>query len=997
MAKSLQEQQTEYWYGWEQRGRGWLVYTHPVQLEPPLDAFVPQSGRQQSHIDDGRVETVVSLVKKGIGSLFKKEEKQEPVIEKPTGYPDNPIAFETDSPLCVFRVSLPKKHDVDAVQAEKLLHMLAFSGAPFSFEIIGVQNLIVIQWTCRAEDQDRLTSQLRAYFPALAIQTVEPYVLPFDDTQPLAIGDMGLENEFMLPLATVSKFSPDPLIGIMAALENLSYGESGMVQILFQGTNYPWTEAIQYISSDGEKGSFFADMPQLPKLAQEKASSHLYGVVVRVIGQGGNKARSGAIIYNLANSIISTTQSQHNNLMLLSNGGYPYEKHLESVYERTSHRLGMILNSEELVSLVHMPSSSVATSKLSRQMVKTKPLPAALKDGRYGIGFNTHMGQEEIAWITDAQRLKHTHIIGSTGTGKSEFLKNLALQDSDAGNGFVVFDPHGDLIDDIISRLPTERLQDVILIDPSDMEFPIGFNLLEANTELEKIILSSDLVETFRRQSTAWGDSMTSILTNAINAFLECPSGGTLLELRKFLLDAKYRVKILSTIDDPVIVSYWQHDFLELRKGSLAPLLTRLDTFLRPKIVRNMMAQKEGLDFKKALAENKIVLVKLSQGLIGEENSYLLGTLLLAKVYQAAQSRQSVTKSERTPYYVYVDEFQHFITPTLEDILSGARKYGLGLILAHQELKQIEDTRVGNSVISNPAIRLCFRLGDNDAKKLEQGFSTFDANDLQNLGVGEAIVRVERSDWDFNIYTGEPSNEDVVEGNFDIVREQTRLLYATPVEEVEAIVHELYQIEVVQLKAKEPKPDKAPIESTPELTKEPEKTVTEALPFEAQEPVEDIEAAAKKFIESTEKQKQKREHLYMQEFVKKMAEQRGFKVQLEAPVAKGGRIDILLTRNDLTIACELSVTNTVEYEVGNIQKCLDASYSHVVMLCSNETHLRNIKQAASATINTETIQFLNPEQLSVYLDTFIMKDTKRETRIKGYRVKTSYGPKDINS
>ena len=190
-----------------------------------------------------------------------------------------------------------------------------------------------------------------------------------------------------------------------------------------------------------------------------------------------------------------------------------------------------------------------------------------------------------------------------------------------------------------------------------------------------------------------------------------------------------------------------------LKKGGLGPLLTRLDTFIRPKTIRYILSQKQGLDFNEVVNDRKILLVKLSQGLIGEENSYLLGTLILSKIYQIAQARQLLPKEARHPFYIYLDEFQNFITPSINSILSGARKYGTGLVLAHQEFSQINDTVIGNSVLSNSNIRICFRLGDFDAKKLESGFSYFDSNDLQNLNIGEAIVRVGKNTDDFSLRT----------------------------------------------------------------------------------------------------------------------------------------------------------------------------------------------------------------------------------------------------
>lgn len=983
------EAQTRLYFKWVERGNGWQVYNAPVQLESPLEPLEYSPRSQSGFRDDGKRDTLFGWAKKEIGKLFQKpaEEKQE-VPKTGYSYPDRPVPFKLDAPLIGFRVSLPKKREVHRDEAEKLLHMLAYTVSHLSFEIFGTVEAVHIQWTCRTPDKERLISQLRSYFPLLAITEFSPAELPLLGKTPVMVVELGLEEEFILPLNSPSSFSLDPLIGILGAMEGLTYGEVGWVQILFQGAINAWAGPVAEAVSDGAGGSIFVDMPDMPKLAQEKLSSPLYGVSMRVIAQGQTNERVQQIAAGITHSIIANTKSQYNRLAPLTNGP-SFEILIENVLERTSNRLGFLLNSKELVNLVHIPSSSVTTSKLARQTVKTKVLPTALRDGRYALGSNIHLSTEHTVWIIDEQRLRHMHIIGATGTGKSTLITNMVLQDCDAGNGCIVFDPHGDLIDDIIPRIGEERLSDIILIDPSDAEYPIGFNLLEAKTELEKMILSSDLVETFREKSTAWGDTMTAVLTNAINAFLESSRRGTLLELRKFLLDAKFRYGILHTIEDPAIRSYWQHEFPQLKKGALGPLLTRIDTFLRNKLVRNMLAQNRGIDFKDVLAKNKIVLVKLSQGLIGEENSYLLGTILLSKLYQAAQARQNILKPGRSPYYCYIDEFHNFITPSLSAILSGARKYGLGLILAHQELSQIQDTAIGNSVLSNPAIRVCFRVGDKDAQQLEKGFSYFDANDLQNLSVGEAIVRIERSDWDFNMKTGIPSMEDMEESNFPSIQEQTRVKYATSLTEIETIVSEIYNFEPSTPKIKEQKVLKPLVVEQPEVFI-PVSNIEETIEVQVlnSSPTLDIEIEGRKFITTNKEQREKREHLYMQDYVKKMAEQRGFKAQLEAPTPNSGRIDILLIRDELTIACELSVTNTIEYEVKNLQKCIAAGYTNIVMLCSNETHLRKIREAARDL--PSEVHFLNPESLYKYIDSFNTRESVKETRIKGYRVKTIY-------
>jgi hypothetical protein len=347
------------------------------------------------------------------------------------------------------------------------------------------------------------------------------------------------------------------------------------------------------------------------------------------------------------------------------------------------------------------------------------------------------------------------------------------------------------LIDAILQRIPPERADDVVLLDPADEDFPVGFNILSAHSELEKNLLASDLVAVFRRLSTSWGDQMNAVLGNAIIALLESNRGGTLIDLRRFLVEPAFRREFLSTVQDQDVIYYWMKEFPLLSGRPQGPVLTRLDTFLRPKVVRYMVGQKDSrLDFADVMDRGKIFLARLSHGAIGEENAHLLGTLLVSKFHQVVLGRQRIAETERRYFWLYVDEFQNFATPSMAAILSGARKYRLGLILAHQELHQLASKapEVASAVAANPFTRVCFRLGDDDAKKLATGFVSFEAIDLQNLSTGEAICRVERAELDFNLRTAPLSEVD--ERTVASVRQQAVMLsrkkYAVAREEVEA-------------------------------------------------------------------------------------------------------------------------------------------------------------------------------------------------------------------
>jgi hypothetical protein len=999
MDYALPEYLTAQFYAWEQRGRGWNVYNQPVELESefiPFFGHLPPERTEQ--MDDGRRPRFFPGFQEALG-LFKKPSpilREEVFGKLEEIYPIEAYVYDNPNPVTEFQINFDKDTRVVFENIEQLLLMLSTSRGIVGFEIIGTKEKISIQFVCTGHNASSFKSYIGAYAPGVVVNESPEYLkraIDFDQ-ETYAI-DLGLRDEFMRPIRVWNKFDPDPLSGCIAALEFLQDDEFGMLQILFQPTMNPWAESMYRSLTDGAGGAFFANAPDMLPLVKEKVSCPLYATVVRTIGQAKTDDRARAIGEQIAQSLISFHRTGSNTLI-------PLEGELscdaEDVLMRRSRRIGMILNSNELASMVHIPDRSVISPKLRVYAGKTQNAPVDVTGHQFQLGVNIHLGQEVSVSLSDQQRLRHMHVIGATGTGKSSLLLNLITQDIAQGRGVTVLDPHGDLIDEVIKHIPEDRLKDVVLVDPSDSEYPIGLNLLSAHSDVERIILSSDMVALFRRFATSWGDQMTSVLANAINAILESRNGGTLVDLRRFLVETSFRNKFLETVDDPNIIYYWKHEFALLRQNSVAPILTRLDTFLRPRVIRNMMAQKEGLDFADIINSQKILLVKLAQGSIGEENSYLLGTLFVAKLHQAAQSRQNLPPEARTPFYFYIDEFQNFITPSMSAILSGARKYGLGLILAHQDLDQlaVKDTELANSVLSNPAIRVCFRCGDKDASKLQDGFSYFDATDLQSLGVGQAIARVGQKDHDFNLsFTLVPKVESsLAESKYRTVVDYSRSTYALHHSQVDEILKDALQVERVSTKSSQP--EKA-IEE-----KIPPKTSTESTE-EKSKPAFDLQSESQKFVEKEIEKEKQREHRFIQEYVKSMAEARNFKAVMEEPVNDyAGKVDVSLLRDDLRIACEISVTNTVEYEVQNIQKCFTAGYSLVFMISNDPMHLNGIRALVVSEIANSLhsrLFFVSKDDFVNQLDLLLAQQSQpNEIRAKGYRVKLNYtGSSDASS
>ncbi len=580
---------------------------------------------------------------------------------------------------------------------------------------------------------------------------------------------------------------------------------------------------------------------------------------------------------------------------------------------------------------------------------------------------------------------------------------NLIVQDLHRGEGVAVLDPHGDLIEKLLDYIPATRWDDVVMVDPSDEEFPVGFNILSAHSDLERTLLASDLVGVFQRLSTSWGDQMTSVLGNAILAFLESDQGGTLPELRRFLIEPEFRKDFLTTVKDPEVVYYWRKEFGLVGGKSLGPLLTRLDTFLRPKAIRYMVGQKANrLNFADIMDTGKIVLAKLPQGLIGEENAYLLGSVLVAKFQQLAMARQAQQVAARKDFYLYIDEFHHFITPSMATILAGARKYRLALMLAHQEMRQLQrNAEVAGAVMANPATRIAFRVGDEDARRLADSFQSFTAQDLQNLDTGEALCRVER--FDFNLRTASVHPVQPSAYTRDAIYQRSRQQYATPRADVEAELAKsraamnpgpppavnpfAKRTAAVTAAASQPAP--AAPAPAPTVAPVPPPVVQPIAPTA---PVAETPKQPKPPPAPPVQGKGGPEHRRLQETFKLLAEGLGWRASIEETVP-GGSVDVAFARGEVSVACEISVTTGVDYELGNLRKCLAAPFTHVVMVSKEPKHLTKIEAAARETLTASElsrIQFLEPDRLVGLLEKLTAAQAGSEGTVKGYRVSTSY-------
>ena len=974
---------------WEIRGRGWQVFDRPIYPEPPFVPFAVRSMVETPAVDDGRRQTFFSSLARKLAAPAR---VSAPIAEEPEAEPEPTPLIRGE--LVELQLALAEDLDMARESFEQFLNGLALCREPIAFELLGSYQRVLAQFVAATDDVSLVKRQLGAHFPEVQFSerpdTLKNAWTNSVGNEAFAV-EFGLQHEFMLPLAT-SKL--DPFVGIVAALSALQPGELGLFQVLWQPVQNPWAESIINSVTHRDGKPIFVNAPELAAAAEKKTAKPLFAVVVRMLVRTSNRARLYEIARDLATSLRVYSQPQGNALIPIRNNDYPYLPHLEDVIYRRSRRAGMLLNSEELTGFVHLPSSAVRSPVLLRDAGLTKAAPGSVRQSGIVIGDNEHNGDTVAVFLTPEQRVRHTHIIGSSGTGKSSLLLNLIQQDIENGEGIAVLDPHGDLINQILGMIPDDRIDDVVLVDPSDIDFPIGFNILSAHSDEEKSLLASDLIAVFRRLSTSWGDQMDTVLQNAILAILESNQGGTLSDLRLFLLDAKYRKQFLLTVTDPEIVFYWQNVFPQLTGGkSIGPVLTRLQDFFTRKPLRNMVGQQVNkLDFADIMDSGKIFLARLPEG-CGEENSYLLGTLLVSKFQQLAMARQSQQASARRDFWLYIDEFDHFITPSMAKILSAVRKYRLGFTLAHQSLHQLQsDPKVASAVMTQPCTRIVFKVGDDDAKKLGEGFESFDERSLKNLAKFHAIARVERNDCDFNLALRKPElpDDEASQSQREKIIAASRAKYATPRAEVEAAL--LARIwgqqpqppptdESGDPPAPKPSPPKPPAsvavpppkEISPPATVETPTAIAEVKPVTVSKKESEAAiipvvatsqpaspAVAKPMVAEAKLPKERGRgfewHQTVQKRIKTEGQKLGFGAEPEKQLAKGSMqaADVVLRRGHVHIAVEIASTSSnINHEFENIHKCLKAGFSHVVAIAGGRKFLDGLAAAVQGGLGLE--------------------------------------------
>ncbi|MBI2620646.1 ATP-binding protein [candidate division WWE3 bacterium] len=632
-------------------------------------------------------------------------------------------------------------------------------------------------------------NQIYAHYPTAQIRDVGDYTRDIRSEGQFSVATLRLSKSQIYPISTFKDFEVDPLSAVTSSLAGVMEDEVIWFQFLvkpmpdvWQKEGYDHVSAVRGGTSASpplfselgksitkELGTLFIDLidkalgappKAIPyssgagsvvrlssgqelelKAIENKLSKMGFKVVIRVMSHAATIER---VRSNIRAVVASMKQFSTANLNSFFADTAPNDSQgfLEFTNREFDEKDGFVLNTEELGSVFHLPSSAVETPNITWVYSKQSEPPANLPTANATfIGDTIYRNRKIRFGISNTDdRLRHMYLIGKSGTGKSTLFQTLITQDIANGFGVGVLDPHGELIEKVLDYIPDGRKDDVVLIDPSDVERPVGINLLELLDPSQKNLMASALVSAVKVHfEYSWGPRLEYLLNWCILTLLEV-EGTTMLGITRLLSDMNYQRYILHQIKDPVLLKFWEQEYKEMRGNqklvteAIAPIQNKINRFLSSTTIRNILAQRKStIDIWDAINSGKILLMNLTKGKIGDDNANLLGALLVSRIQFMAQQRVKIPSEERRPFYLYVDEFQNFATGSFETILSESRKYGLGLYLTHQFTAQLPEELL-KAVFGNVGTIASFSLGAPDALVLESEFAPYFAqNDIISL------------------------------------------------------------------------------------------------------------------------------------------------------------------------------------------------------------------------------------------------------------------------
>ena len=675
----------------------------------------------------------------------------------------------------------------------------------FSFEIVADREGVISFYVVVPRYlQQFVEQQIQAQYSAAHVEEVTDYNI-FSPKGVTLAAYLKLRRSYIFPINTYFKQNVDFLNAITNSLSRITEEDGAAIQIVARSARAEWHQFPAKVAQEMQQGKklkealksaggqniiikIMSDVlgafspgkakteeakplesqkpyqlspmeQEIVKGLEQKTSKAGLDVNIRIVVSAKDQITARRNLNNIVDSFSQYTQYEYGNGFKAVIPSRPTRIIRDFIYRFFDRSTSFVLNTEEMTSLFHFPLSTTETPNIRWLSSKRAPAPVEVPKEGLILGKNVFRGKETLIRIKPDDRRRHLYIVGETGVGKSWFMSSLAMQDILAGRGVCVLDPHGDLIEEyILPFIPKERAEDVIYFNPADMERPLGLNLLEYDPKYpeQKTFLINEMINIMDKLydlRQTGGPMFEQYMRNAMLLIMEHPeSGSTLMEISNIMADEEFRHFKIDHSKNQVVNDFWTKQAEkaggEAALSNMTPYITsKLNQFVANDLMRPIIAQqKSAFNFRKIMDERKILLVNLSKGKIGELNAYLLGLVLVGRILVAALSRTDIPEDKRTDFYLYIDEFQSFITDSINTILAEARKYRLCLTMAHQYLGQLvklNDTSTRDAIFGNVGTIMTFRIGVEDTEYLAKAYApVFDQHDLINIEKYNAYIRL---------------------------------------------------------------------------------------------------------------------------------------------------------------------------------------------------------------------------------------------------------------
>ncbi|MCD5385203.1 type IV secretion system DNA-binding domain-containing protein [Candidatus Gracilibacteria bacterium] len=664
------------------------------------------------------------------------------------------------------------------------------------------------------------------YTDAIIEETTEVNI--FKNRKYIEATYLNTTKEFYFPIKTYNKLESDPINNITNAFSKLEEDESAVIQILLKPVQDDWQNEcskassklmkgkktgftlnplklllgffeVIFTSNDDEKSNNNEDntsalTQERSKTLDEKGDKTGFETIIRVIATGNDKHMVETELKNITSAF---TQFSYPDFNKFSNTIYHNKKSLIKNYifryfKKPIYLKKMILNTEELASIFHFPHIKYNnTPEIKWQNFKIVKAPNNIPKEGLLLGYNIHRGVKKEIRIKNEDRFRHFYVIGQTGTGKSSIMQVMARQDFKNGEGACIIDPHGDLARDVLPFIPRERADDVIIFDPSDLDRPMGLNLLEADTPEEKELVAMDalnmMIKLFGNE--IFGPRIQDYFRNAVLTLMDYPQGGAITDVVRLFTDEEFQKDRVRHVQNPIVKAWWETTYAKMgdrEKAEIIPYFAaKFGQFTTNKMMRNIIGQvKSSFDILDIMQNKKILLVNLSKGRLGDLNSKLLGMILVSKIQMAAMRRDKIPKEERSDFFLYIDEFQNYVTDSIESILSEARKYRLSLNIAHQYLGQLEQSdaltksslNLKQAIFGNVGTIMSYKIGPEDGEFMAKYYApTFSEQDLVNMDKFKATMKLSVDNQPTTPFSVIPVNPYLESGDMKLAKAYTEL------------------------------------------------------------------------------------------------------------------------------------------------------------------------------------------------------------------------------